>query len=158
MTDKRDKPRDERRKVATDEHGKSVWVDTVNTARFELVTTQELRAILASDDESNRRAIEDAARSESDGVLARDTQTGVFQIIDDTDLQAILAADAPASRPPADVMLEPLRPDADAPDLALVSTQALRKIVGRPAESDPADDDLEMLDDPGGGFDPYNSG
>ena len=144
-------------KITTDGHGRTVWADTVGTARFELVTTAELRALLDSDDTDSHEAIAEAAASENDGVLARNAETGMFQIIDDDELRALLDNDfsLPEKTRPADVTLEPVAThDASGEELSLVSTQALRKII------DPdAGEEQESVDeaDPGGGFDPYNS-
>ena len=50
---------------------------------------------------------------------------------------------------------EPVEPTADLDDLSLVSTMALRRILGKDEE-----EEEEKIDpaDSGGGFDPYNSG
>lgn len=143
-------------KVRTDGRGRSVWADPVATAKFELVTTGELRVILDSDDKESVRAIEDAATAADDGVLARNAETGMFEIIDDTDLQALLDNDfgLPEKGRPADVTLEPLAPGDDDESLSLVSTQALRKIIGAEPEEDAESEELNI----GGGFDPYNTG
>lgn len=144
-------------KIRTDGRGRSVWADPVATAKFELVSTQELRVILESDDEQSVRSIEDAATTTDDGVLARNAETGMFEIIDDTDLRALLDKDfgLPKHTRPADVTLEPVDAGDDEESLSLVSTQALRKIIGADTADD---DDLPEELDAGGGFDPYNTG
>ena len=143
-------------KIRTDGQGRSVWADPVATAKFELVSTQELRVILESDDERSVRSIEDAAATTDDGVLARNAETGMFEIIDDTDLRALLDNDfgLPKHDRPADVTLEPIETGDDEENLSLVSTQALRKIIG----ADTTEDDTPEELDTGGGFDPYNTG
>ena len=151
-----DKKRNEPgRKVESDAQGRSVWTETVRTGKFELVTTQELRAILDSSDDDSRRSIEAAAATEDEGVLARDAETGVFQIVDETSLQSILGGDD-ATTPLADAALEPVDDD-DGGGLSLVSTQALRRIIRQAPAADGDDDgfDPEIIDT--GGFDPYNS-
>ena len=144
-------------KVATDERGHSVWAEPVESAELELVSTTMLKQILATDDEKARQNIEKASQGK-EGVLARDTGTNYFEIIDDDDLQAALesAADTPDVTTPPDVTLVPLSEqiDEDNEELSLVSTQMLRQIL---ASDDPesivGEDDVDD-----GGFDPYNSG
>jgi hypothetical protein len=146
-------------KVTTDDRGRTVWADTIETAELELVSTAELQKILASTDEDTRSAIQSIIREEEEGVLARDPTTGLFEIISDADLQAILANtnDLPKTRRPADVTLEPVNRQEDDEELSLVSTQVLRKILAKdaPKAASPAKDKLPK--DKGGGFDPYNS-
>ena len=143
-------------KVTTDDRGRSVWADTIESAELELVSTAELKKILAASDEESLSAIEKVVTPTDEGVLARDPATGLFEIISDTDLQAILAENdhLPKTRQPADVTLEPVRnapAEADG-ELSLVSTQVLRKVLSRDAPKPP-----QSKKDSGGGFDPYNS-
>lgn len=142
-------------RIVADEQGRSVWADPVETAELELVSTQMLQAILASRDRGDRKAIEKVANSATEGILARDTQNGEFQIIADDDLQAILDENQglPELRRPSDVTLEPLRDFAD-DHLSLVSTQALRKVLRK----DPVAGNDATTAGSVGGFDPYNSG
>ena len=81
-----------RSKVTTDDRGRTVWTDPVDSAELELVTTTMLTHMLESDDEEQKQRIRDAA-SGKDGLLARDVEKNQFEIIDDDDLQAALAAD-----------------------------------------------------------------
>jgi len=128
--------------------------DPVESAKLELVSTQTLKQILSSSDQQNRKAIEEAANTATDGVLARDPATGYFEIIDDTDLQAILDtnSDLPKLTRPADVTLEPLHDYADDESMSLVTTMALRKVL---AKGD--DDSLAETEVDSSGMDPYNS-
>ncbi len=151
----RKKPEANSTRVETDDRGRSVWADTVATGKFELLSTQELRTLLDSNDEQGRRSIEEAAATEKEGVLVRNAETGQFQIIDETDLQSLLDDDfsLPEQDRPADVTLDlPTDGTDDAENLSLVSTRALRKIML--TESDDAAEPPE--EEPGGGFDPYN--
>ena len=147
-------------KVTTDGQGRSVWVDPVESANLELISTQALEQALRSNDPRCRESIERAAEYSGDGVLARDPASGDFEVIDDEDLREILKAqaDLPKRQRPAEVTLEPLSEEAeDAVDeLSLVSTQKLRTILGKPEPEDSLDD----VDDPGAGrsFNPYDSG
>jgi len=152
-------------KVEVDDRGRSVWVDPIDSGEFDLVSTQELRQILNSDDVDGKRAIEKVAASEADGVVVRNSATGMFRVVNENELQAMLANDrARQDRPPPDVGLEPLpRQSGDGDELSLLSTQALRKIVkpGAPeAEKDEHKIGGELDDLPiqGGGFNPYDSG
>lgn len=145
-------------RVQTDERGRSVWSEPVGTDSFDLVTTQELRNILESSDDERVQEIETvaAAAETDDGVLARNAETGVFQIIGETELQAILGRDqAPELAATPDSAQPSSGPAADDDRLSLVSTQALRKMLS--SEPTPDDDSAELSIEPGGGFDPYNS-
>ena len=140
-------------RVSTDSRGRTVWADPVESAELELVSTQMLKHMLSSRDDEDRRAIQAAASTASEGVLARDVSNGEFEIIEEDELQAILDQNQglPKLSRPADVTLEPLRDYAEEEQLSLVSTQALRRVLD-------TDDDEELpaaLNDPGG-FDPYN--
>lgn len=142
------------RKIAADGHGRSVWVDPVESAELELVSTQMLKVMLSSRDDAERKAIEQAADTAVNGVLARDPANGQFEIIDDDELQAILSENQglPEMSRPADATLEPIRDYVDEEHLSLVSTQALRKVL--------SDDDTEQpepaANDPAG-FNPYDA-
>ena len=136
-------------KVTTDDRGRTVWVGEIEEAELELVSTAELKQILDSSDPASRSAIEEVASGGAEGLLARNTATGLFEIISDHDVQAALARDT--ARPAAGSGLEPAK-GRSGEDLSLVSTQVLRKVLkddtkpGTPRK------------DAGGGFDPYNSG
>ena len=62
------------------------------------------------------------------------------------------------TRPSADVTLEPPDDDAPSESFSLVSTRALRKIIGKDAggDSDGGELDADIIDTEGS--DPYNSG
>jgi hypothetical protein len=142
-------------KLRSDGRGCSVRVDPKESAELELVSTQMLKQMLASRDTSERDAIELAADTAIDGVLARDPLNGQFEIIDDDDLQAILDANdgLPKLTRPADPTLEPLKDYADDERLSLVSTQALRRVLNHDDEdkkSVPAKPESV-------GFNPYDS-
>jgi len=145
-------------KIKTDERGRSVWAEPVETEELELVSTTMLTKILSSDDEKARKRIADAAEGK-DGVLAHDAQKNTFEIIDDDDLRAALesADSTPQLERLADVVLEPVSPkseDDDEEELSLVSTQMLRRIL---AGDDPESNlDPGEPEDTGGGFDPYD--
>lgn len=143
-------------KVAIDGHGRSVWVDPVDSAELELVSTQMLKQILSSHDESDRKAVEKAADTATDGVLARDPVSGGFEIIDDDDLQSLLDENQglPKITRPADATLQPLRDYVDEDQLSLVSTQALRKILNDDSDDSQA---AETAEDKSVGFNPYDS-
>ncbi len=158
-------------KVTTDDRGRTVWSETIETAQLELVSTAQLKTILQSDDEDSRSSIERLILGKDDGVLARDPATGLFEVISDEDLQAILASDhkLPPTRRPADVTLEQVGDDSG-DGLSLVSTQMLRRIIrsddtasagNLPKKSiggKPAAGKVGGKKDKSGGFDPYNSG
>jgi hypothetical protein len=159
-------------KITTDDRGRTVWAETVETAELELVSTAELQKILASTDDDTRSAIQSIIREEEEGVLARDPATGLFEIISDADLQAILDSneDLPKTRRPESVTLERAsrKPESQDDELSLVSTQVLRKVLAAdvPKKTATRGKERELADklgkdklgkDKGGGFDPYNS-
>ncbi len=152
-------------RVQPDDRGRSVWAGPVEEAELELVSTTMLRAMLDSGDAERRRQLQEAAAGK-DGVLAKNLTSGTFEIIDDDDLKAALDhSDAtPGRARAADVSLQPLRKRADTrnEELSLVSTQALRKMLGQPekkgAKTAAKQKDRKKDVLPGGGFDPYNSG
>ena len=142
-------------KIQTAGRGRSVWAEPVESAKFELLSTVTLKKILASKDEAAIKAIEDAAESGAEGVLARDLATGHFQIVDDTDLQAILDNNIslPKQERSADVTYEPAYDsEKSTDDLTLVSTQALRKILVKEEKEEPV-----VADTVESSCDPYNS-
>lgn len=148
-------------RVTTDDRGRTVWEGPVEETELELVSTQMLQSLLDSGDKQRRRQLEDAAKSK-DGVLARNLTSGSFEIIDDDDLKAALAsADAtPGKVRAADVTLEPVakKPGDTDEELSLVSTMALRKILGHEVPEATDDDPGDGPAFRGGGFDPYNHG
>lgn len=146
-----------RARVKTDDRGRTVWSEPVEDAELELVSTQMLERMLTSDDDERRQKLKEAAETR-DGILARNTTTKGFEIIDDDDLEAALSSaneDAGPARV-SDVIYEPVvTPGDDEEEMSLVSTQMLRKMLG--AEEDEQDKPGDELL-PGQGFDPYNSG
>ncbi len=155
-----DKPKkvlvNRRAKVAPDDHGRSVWVDPVESAELELVSTQMLKVMLTSRNDSDRKAIEEVADKAVEGVLARDPVNGQFEIIDDDELQVILDENQglPKLTRPADATLEPLHDYADDDQLSLVSTQALRKVL---SDGDEEKEDSELSSAESAGFNPYDA-
>jgi hypothetical protein len=139
------------KKVAAESDGRSARVNPEDTTQLELVSTQELKQILASRDDTDRRAIEQAADTAATGVLARDVNTGHFEIIDDDDLQEFLNDNEglPELSRPADATLEPLRDYPDDEQLSLVSTQALRRVLSE-------DTGIEPVTENEIGFNPYD--
>ncbi len=141
-------------KIASDGHGRSVWVDPIDSAELELVSTQMLKVMLSSRDDAERKAIEEAADTSANGVLARDPANGQFEIIEEDELQAILNENQglPEMSRPSDATLEPIRDYVDDDHLSLVSTQALRKVLS----GDDVDEPEPAVNEPTG-FDPYNT-
>lgn len=131
--------------------------DMPDPVEFELVSTKMLETILDTEDDRQKQALRDAAASR-DGVLAHDAENNRFEIIDDDDLLAALdnAKGSDLLRRTADVLLEAELPEEDAEELALVSTQMLKQILGDDEVSLSTEGELTV--DAGSGFDPYNSG
>lgn len=144
-------------RIRTDGSGRSVLADPVESPELELVSTQMLKRILTSRDDTERKAVESAANTSADGVLARHPASGRFEVIDDEELQAILDNNKglPEIRRPADAMLKPLHDYVEDDKLSLVSTQALRKVLNH-ADDDKDDSDIAV--DAGGVFNPYDHG
>jgi len=143
-------------KIRSDGHGRSVRVDPVESADLELVSTQMLKHMLSSRDKSDRDAIEKVADTAAEGVLARNSRNGQFEIIDDDDLQTILDANKglPRLDRPVDVTLEPLKDYADDEHLSLVSTHALQKVLSK--GDDEGKQSASAIPEPVG-FNPYDS-
>lgn len=131
--------------------------DMPDPVEFELVSTKMLETILDTEDDRQKQALRDAAASR-DGVLAHDAENNRFEIIADDDLLAALdnAKGSDLLRRTADVLLEAELPDEDAEELALVSTQMLKQILGDDEVSLSTEGELTV--DAGSGLDPYNSG
>jgi hypothetical protein len=140
--------------VAPDELAEEI--STGASIELELISTQMLKQILASNDDGSRSAIEEAAGGSVEGVLARDTATGYFEIIDNDELQAILdqQENLPKISCPSDATLEPLHDYVESESLSLVSTQALRRVF----EGDKADEPDALSDLKARGYNPYNTG
>jgi len=142
-------------RVRVDERGRSVWAEDIQSGEVDLVTTAELRSILDSTDEDAVRSIEAVASGDQEGMLARNAATGMFRVIGENELQALLANDRGRGRDASFETVESVSQEDES--LSLVSTQTLRRMI-RPA-SDAAGETGEIPElDPGGGFDPYNSG
>jgi len=146
-------------KVAPDDRGRSVWLGKVETIELELVSTTALEKILKSEGGQTRTEIRKLAAGKKDGILARDTATGHFRIVDENDLKKALAAES-GGRPgrSAEVTAAPLtdttRRAAD--ELSLVSTQILRKVM-KPEEKAGSSKPKAGKKDKSGGFNPYDN-
>ena len=140
-----------RSKIAADGDGSAI-----ESTEVELVSTQMLKQILSSNDPENRKAIEEAAKSAGDGVLARNPATGYFEIIDDDELREILDSDQdlPKLSRPSDVTAEPLHDYADNEHLSMVGTEALRRVL----DHDDKEEDSEAAEVEAGEFNPYVAG
>lgn len=146
-----------RSKDRSDKLGRPESAGEVESTELELVSTVMLKQILQSDNDAQKKQLEEAAAGK-DGVLAQNLADEQFEIIDDDDLMAALASadSAPGTAPAADVTYEPLMDRADTGDdeLSLVSTQALRILLDE--DELRSDDDVDQPTGIGG-FDPYNS-
>lgn len=142
-------------KVVTDDRGRTVWSDPVETANLELVSTQMLKQLIESGDQGAKDQIRDAAGGK-DGLLAHNTESDGFEIISDEELQQILDSghELHEARHFVDAIDEPMADVAESEEkLELVSTQLLRQILDPAANSSTGDDAP-----PDTGFDPYNKG
>ncbi len=146
-------------KVAPDERGRSVWLGKVDAVELELVSTTALEKILKSGGGKTRGEIQKLAAGRKDGILARDTATGLFRIVSEADLKKALAAESGAKPGrSADVTAAPLtdttRRAAD--ELSLVSTQILRKVMKPEAKAEAAKP-RPGKKDKFGGINPYDN-
>lgn len=147
-------------RVAEDDRGRSVWVGKVESVELELVSTTALQKLLGSADGTTQAEIRSLADGRKDGVLARDTATGVFQIVSAEDLKTAVEITTPRDGPKrsaenrgAPVSEKTLQA---ASELSLVSTQMLRKIM-KPDGSFEYEQPKAGKKDKSGGFDPYNN-
>lgn len=138
-------------KVTTDDRGRTVWAEPVETARLELMSTQMLRQVIDAGDADEAARLKEMA-SGDEGLVARDINDGRFEVISDEELQHILdgtereyaAKHAEAAAETAEIVA-----DTDE-EFELVSTQMLRVILG---------DELETEDaaEKEGSFNPYDN-
>ena len=147
-------------KVATDDRGRTVWVGKVESVELELVSTTALQKILQSDDGKTRIEIRRLVKGRKDGVLAKETATGAFQIVSNEDLKAALQITGglpPGSRA-ADVTAPPMadKTQQAAQELSLVSTQVLRKVL-KPGGKVEYQKPKAGKKDRFGGFNPYDN-
>jgi hypothetical protein len=146
-------------RVAPDERGRSVWLGKVEAVELELVSTTALEKILKSEGGQTRTEIQKLAAGRKNGILARDTATGHFRIVNETDLKKALAAEsggkpARSAEVTAAPLTETTRRAAD--ELSLVSTQILRKVM-KPGEKAEAAKPKAGKKDKFGGFNPYDN-
>lgn len=140
-------------KVKTDQRGRTVWVDPIETAKLELVSTQMLKQIIATEDSDTSKQLRKVAAGE-DGLLARDIEKDRFEIISDEELQHILDGTdiKTEEKRAADVIEEPsVEAATNEESLELVSTQMLRVMLGGEDE-----DPLVAEESAESGFDPYD--
>ena len=140
-------------KVKTDDRGRTVWVDPVETAELELMSTRLLKQIILEGDVDTNDSLHKVAEGK-DGLLARDTDTAEFKVINDKELQRIVeGTDMKSEAKSAAGLLEEPVAEAvtDEQELQLVSTQMLRVIL---SEEDEERSAAEGSAD--SGFDPYD--
>ena len=138
-----------------DGRGQSSCVQAAEAMDFELFSTIAVKNILASKDQAAIKAIEDAAESGDEGVLARNVATGLFEMVDDAALRAALDNDfsLPEQVSNADVTYEPAHDsEKSIGGLSLVGTLALRRILGKEEKEEPV-----VADTVESSCDPYNS-
>ncbi len=152
-------------RVAPDDRGRNVWVGRVESVELELVSTTALEKILKTADGKTQVEIRKLAESKKDGVLARDTATGHYQIVSDAELKSFVDAEGSGAagvndqpKRAAEVTAAPLSDQARlaAEELSLVSTQILRKVVKEDAEAEAVK--VAGKRDKFGGFNPYDNG
>ncbi|MGE0029860.1 MAG: hypothetical protein AB7T20_01910 [Steroidobacteraceae bacterium] len=148
-------------RVAEDDRGRNVWVGKVESVELELVSTTALQKLLKTADGKTQAEIRSLADSRKDGVLARDTATGVFQIVSNEDLRTAVEITTPRDGPArgAEIQGAPLSEKTlkAAEELSLVSTQILRKVI-RPDDQDADGKPKVGKKDQFGGFNPYDNG
>lgn len=141
-------------KVKTDDRGRTVWADTIETTNLELVSTQMLQQLIDDGGDATTNHLREVAEGK-DGLLAHDAHKGRFEIISDEELQHILdGTDAEYKAKKKAAYIEESLAEAaeEEEELELVSTQMLRQILS------PEDFSEDDGDAPGSGFDPYDHG
>ncbi|MEN7342152.1 MAG: hypothetical protein AAAFM81_04385 [Pseudomonadota bacterium] len=137
--------------VITDDVGGQVWMDSVKSAEFEILSTMRLKVMLDEDPELAREQLKQAA-SAGDGLIARNVDDNTLNVMPDDTLRAAL------NNTPGDYESEQTPSDLD--ELTLVSTQMLRVVLEKP-ELTPKEvsEELELIaeQESMGGFDPYNN-
>ena len=124
-------------KVKTDDHGRTVWADSVDTANLELMSTQQLKKVIAEANAGTADQLRKLTDGE-DGLLARNVDSGDFEIVGDEELQELMD-DTDADPDPSDE------------ELQLVSTQMLRVVLS------PEDEESAAAEEPTeSGFNPYD--
>lgn len=139
-------------KVATDERGHTVWVGEVEEIELELMSTVELKEALATSEGIERDSIEAIAKSNKQGVVARDRATGVYSIISRAEIQEIMKDRdvSPAVTEHLEKAIAPAREDTSR-ELSLASTQALRILMDDEKSESQISESGEDR-----GFDPYD--
>jgi hypothetical protein len=121
----------------------------------------QLRALWFPDWNGRTRSeIRKLVAGRKDGILARDTATGVFQIVSDEDLKSAMDTGEVRDTPTrgAEITADPISEQARqaAAELSLVSTQILRKVF-KPDGTSGYETPKAGKKDKFGGFDPYNN-
>jgi hypothetical protein len=149
-----------RTRVAEDDRGHNVWVGKVESVELELVSTTALQKLLKTADGKTQSEIRRLAAGKADGVLARDTATGVFQIVSNEDLKTAVDITTSKDRPArgSEIQGAPLSEKTlqAAGELSLVSTQILRKVI-KPDDGDKDTKPKAGKKDKFGGFNPYDN-
>ncbi len=147
-------------KVTLDDRGHTVWAGEVKTGRFELVDTRMMEQLLEGDEQKTRAEFDRLAAGGKDGIVARETSTGHFRVLETETLDELMnrPVEGMQSLPAGGRSLDQLEPEAGADDeqeLQLVSTQMLRQILGKeePEAVDPDAGEAEAAD----AFDPYDN-
>lgn len=143
-------------KFTTDERQQTVRVDTEETGRLELMSTQMLQQVMEKSDSGTTASLRKLASGE-DGLIARDVDKDRFEIISDADLESILTGSDSESFSNSHVAsLEERKVDTvgDDTQLELVSTQMLRIAMNL----DDADEEEPAEESAFQSFDPYNKG
>ena len=111
---------------------KSGATEPKTDTELELVSTQMLKRILTSRDRQDVRAVEDAARTATEGVLVRNSADRRYEILDEEEFDRLVEGhpDLPNLQKPADLTASPLRDYAADNDFSLVSSKALRRALG----------------------------
>jgi len=142
-------------KIVTDDRGRTVWADPVESANLELMSTQMLQQIIEKGDDDTKDDLREVAEGK-DGILSRDTENGKFEVISDEELQQVLDGtdmDSEAENAAGRVEEPAAEVVTDEEELELVTTQMLRVVLGTEDEEQIAAE--EPADS---GFNPYDHG
>ncbi|MEO0576156.1 MAG: hypothetical protein AAF004_11895 [Pseudomonadota bacterium] len=149
-----------RPKVETNDVGGTVWVDTVESVELEMVSTMMLEVMLEADEGTTRMQLQQLETSQN-GLLAHDRKNDSFEVVRGDELKAALAGSTGQSAPQRNAdharYAVEQTPDA-AEELSLVSTQMIQVMLEKPELSpQQVSEELQLLEEASGGFDPYNN-
>ena len=81
-------------KIATLEPGQRVWSGPIEELEFDLISTQELAAVLESTDDVSQEWIHAVHECDQSDVIARGWATGLHRVISEPELKILMDTDS----------------------------------------------------------------